>query len=278
MHNFLKELPPYKLFLILRTRFFTDEKLKIQLSKRGHNLDKTLGENTNNRLYVFEVELLLREYKRRKLKPSDITAWAWALLYKAKFNDRYLKNELQKKHFKTVGDYSALLTVIRERRSVREWDVEKEINIDEIIDAIELAKWAPCSCNRQLWKFLIVTKKEGKDVLQLFTNQQFYKKAPVVIVPMINIFEYNKYEKHYADLDMGAIIQNLLLILHSKGFGACWIGITRPPDIPERYKQFCEKFNIDQSIIPVSIIPVGYSGKIPIAPPRKDTEDIINLA
>lgn len=276
MHDFLKETLIYKIFLRIRTKIFTNENLRIQLSKRGHNLDKAISENIDDRPYLFEVELLLKEYHRRKLKPINITKWAWDLVYKAKFDVK--DSEGENKEILSDDSYKKtdFAKIIKSRRSVRKWEAKK-VDIKDIIESIDLAKWAPSSCNRQLWKFLVISKEEDKDFLQIFTSQSFYKKAPIVIVSLVNITGYNKDEKNYAYLDMGAIIQNLLLILHFNGLGACWTGIKHTKDYEKGVDKLRSRFNLEKNLIPVSFISVGKCSKIPKAPPRKDIEEIIKI-
>jgi nitroreductase len=248
----------------------------IQLSKRGHTLDKAISENITYDLFLFEVELLLKECYKRGSKSNEVIEWTWGLVYRAKFNGHDKENGSEEFNLTEPHDISDLGKIIKSRRSIRRWK-ENEINVEEIIKAIDLAKWAPCSCNRQLCSFLIIKNEEDKSFLQIFTNQSFYEKAPLVIVPLVNISEYYENEKHYAYLDMGAIIQNLLLILHSEGLGACWMGIKKSADISKKYEEFRNRFKIDKSKIPVSIIPVGYPEKIPNPPGRKNTKDLILL-
>lgn len=272
---FLKKLPTYKLFLWIRTRMLPEEKLRIQLSKRGHSLDKAITENMNYDLFLFEVELILKEYYRRGLKSSELVSWAWDLVYRTKYNQP--NNESYRDSLiSTTSNKSSLEYIIKSRRSIRVW-TEKDIDVDKIITAIDFAKWAPCSCNRQLWSFLMIRNDDDKNFIQIFTNQSFYKKAPIVIIPLINISEYQENERHYAYLDSGAITQNLLLMLHSEGLGACWMGIKKSPDISEKYKKFRNRFKINESKIPTGIIPVGYPKTIPTPPARNDTKDLIQL-
>ncbi|KGK98395.1 hypothetical protein LI82_11885 [Methanococcoides methylutens] len=264
----------YHRFLIIRTKSLSNDKLQIQLSKRGHSLDKALTENQNYDSYLFEVELLLNEFARRRIQSNEITRWAWYLIYEAKFHDEFVEDLISEKGCNKLDESASLFDTIKNRRSIRSW-TEKDVAKDDLIDAIDIAKWVPCSCNRQLWKFLILENEDEKDFVKMFTKQTFYNKAPLIIVPLIKITEYSKDEKHYAYLDMGAIIQNLLLILHAKGLGTCWIGIKIQADMQNRYELFCSRFNVDNTYIPISIIPVGVPKRTPIVPARKDTNEII---
>jgi len=274
MRDFLERSAIYRVFLRIRPRFLSDEKLLTRLSKRGHNLDKALSQNADNKLYLFELMLLFKEYFRRKLKPTDVTKWAWDLVYRAQLDLGETEPETEQAVYDASFAGTDTAKVITGRRSIRKWDA-KPISTKDITDSINLAKWAPSSCNRQVWKFLIVEKKEDKDLLNIFTHQSFYKKAPFVIVPLVDITDYHKEIKHYAYLDMGAIIQNLLLSLHCKGLGACWIGIKHDKHYESNADKFKAYFHLEENLVPVSLIPVGLYCEIPKAPPRKDAHEII---
>jgi len=274
MHDFLERSVAYKVFLQIRPRFLSDEKLLTRLSKRGHNLDKAISQDADSELYVFELMLLFKEYFRRKLKPTDITRWAWDLVYRARLG----LGDTQQKNAQSKQDASSAKTdiaqAIIDRRSVREWEAEPP-DIKEIIECINLAKWAPSSCNRQVWKFLIVDKDKDKELLNIFTHQSFFRKAPLVVVLLVDITDYHKDIKHYAYLDTGAVIQNLLLSFHCKALGACWIGIKHDKNYQSYADKFRDHFHLEGNFIPVSLIPVGRYSEIPKAPPRKNIDEIL---
>jgi len=271
VNKFLEKLPIYRLFLRVRPRFISDERLKARLSRRGHNLDKALAGGSDNRLYLFELKLLLREYFRRKLKATDISKWAWDLVYQAELN---VPEATTSESPETPAGDQAVTEAIRSRRSVREWD-DRAVVRQEIVDVLDVARWAPSSCNRQVWKFLVVERPQDKEQLMLLTHQTFFQKAPLVIVPLVDTEDYHKEIKHYAYLDSGAVIQNLLLALHAKSLGACWIGVKHDRPFEDNAEQFRSYFGLAENLVPVSLIPVGHYSKTPKTPPRKDAEDLL---
>jgi len=114
-----------------------------------------------------------------------------------------------------------MLKLIKTRRSVRKFkdkDVSREI-VDEILEA---GRWAPSGLNNQPWKFMVL-KAEGKDSLAEHTKySQIVKNANKLIV----VF-FNKQDSYNRDKDLmaiGSCIQNMLIFIHSKKLGACWLG------------------------------------------------------
>ncbi len=273
MNKLIEKLPIYRLFLRIRPRFLSDERLKARLSRRGHNLDKALADDSDHRLYLFELRLLLNEYFRRKLKGTDITRWAWDLVYRAQLNVRET-DTVDSQSLDTPTAHRGIREAIKSRRSVRQWD-DRAVAREDIIAALDAARWAPSSCNRQVWKFLVVDKSQDKEQLMLFTHQSFLEDAPVVIVALVDTGDYHKEITHYAYLDSGAVIQNLLLSLHAGSLGACWIGVKHDRQFESNVSQFRSYFGLPENLVPVSLIPVGHYSKAPKTPPRKDVEDIL---
>lgn len=153
-----------------------------------------------------------------------------------------------------------LKKTIFERRSIRSF-TEETISNAEISELIEAACWAPNAGNQQMWHFVVVKKKEimeamAQAVVDKFDqisaqlgytheldgnkgNALFFAQAPVTIAVFMRPYEskvndalrkleYSPLEiqrlRGQADLQsIGAAIQNLLLLAHAKGYGACWM-------------------------------------------------------
>jgi nitroreductase len=119
----------------------------------------------------------------------------------------------------------------------------------------------------------------------------FFAKAPVVIAVfmtkvkffdpiLISAFKEQGYDetdiiKLYANYDLlsvGAAIQNMLLAIHEKGYGACWVNepaiageeINRILGVPPE-----QKF--------ISLIPVGYPAYTPRTKEMKDLKEVFSV-
>lgn len=97
-----------------------------------------------------------------------------------------------------------LVDLVKSRRSIRRWK-SKRISEDLLLDAIELATWAPNGGNQQNWRFYVVSNKETiiriadavqasiervaswpesklfPDVISWQRRASFFRDAPVVI-------------------------------------------------------------------------------------------------
>ena len=71
-------------------------------------------------------------------------------------------------------EFNDLVTIIRSRRSIRSWE-DKEVSEDLLLQAIELATWAPNGGNQQNWRFYLIinrdTIKAIADVVQASADQ-----------------------------------------------------------------------------------------------------------
>ena len=56
-------------------------------------------------------------------------------------------------------EFTNLADLIRSRRSIRQWQ-DKEVSEGLLLQAIELAIWAPNGGNRQNWRFYVITNRE----------------------------------------------------------------------------------------------------------------------
>ena len=52
-----------------------------------------------------------------------------------------------------------LENIIRSRRSIRSWQ-DKEVPQDLLLQAIELATWAPNGGNQQNWRFYLILNRD----------------------------------------------------------------------------------------------------------------------
>lgn len=150
------------------------------------------------------------------------------------------------------------LEILKSRRSIRKFlpDPVPAGDIEKIITA---ASWAPSGTNMQNWEFVIATSNEikksmkdaveselaevsekislaeAKNVFKTYSlNFTFFNEAPVVIAvikkPYVSITQkimkrYNiQVSKTSADVQgPSAAIENLILMAHVLGYGACWM-------------------------------------------------------
>lgn len=175
---------------------------------------------------------------------------------------------------------------IEERQSVR-FLTDKKVPLSLLNKIFDSVKYAPSAHNAQPWSFVVVTKKldEIWNIIEKETSRFSLKgawkkvrNAPVLIAacmksPDKKQIEEDRLEEKMFFESMGAVIQNLLLLLHAEKLGACWLGGTTKR-AEGKLKEYLE---IPQNHGLVSLISVGYPDENRKAPkkPRKDLKEFL---
>jgi coenzyme F420-0:L-glutamate ligase/coenzyme F420-1:gamma-L-glutamate ligase len=151
-------------------------------------------------------------------------------------------------------DPSTLLEALRSRRSIRRYS-ERPVPRDVLWRLLEAARWAPSAHNRQPWRFAVITDPARRADLAQAMGENFrrdleadklppdevdrqvarsYERishAPALIVLCLSMVDMD----HYPDTRRGQAewvmavqstalaTQNVLLMAHAEGLGACWM-------------------------------------------------------
>ena len=142
---------------------------------------------------------------------------------------------------------------ILSRRSIRKY---KETNIsDDIIEELLKAGMAaPSAGNEKPWEFIILRNKE---VMKKITEVHPYSKMllnTAVAIVVCGDESKEKFKGFWVQ-DCSAATENILIAVQEKGLGAVWLGVYPMTD---RVNAIKEVLNLPDSVIPLSIIPVGY--------------------
>jgi len=159
---------------------------------------------------------------------------------------------------------------------VRQW-TEGSVSDEEIEELIDAARWAPSSGNKQALKFLVVRDEKKRSFLAKVVTGGigFSDKAPVHILVLVDVRGYSlPYFRHMPYLDAGAAIQNILLMAHSIGLGACWLNwegsISRTNE-----ERVYEMFKIPRYYLVMSLVLIGHRRANPDGPPRQSLKEFL---
>jgi nitroreductase len=224
-----------------------------------------------------ECEWLIKCFGKRAFSVDAACKWAIEKFCVAKYQ-LPVSEQLVNAELTSAEHESTFKRVVLDRRSVRKWDASN-VEVCDVEEAVELAKFAPSSCNRQPWQVLLLRTEEHKKFLGDYFPNTFWMTAPLLAVILMDPRVYVENEKHLLYLDAGCFIQNFILALHNRGYGACWIGFkgwnNQGDRFIEKKKQddFFRKFNVQS--LPVSMIALGRPGARVNAPVRKGNDSII---
>ncbi|NQT94750.1 MAG: nitroreductase family protein [Lentisphaerae bacterium] len=137
-----------------------------------------------------------------------------------------------------AGDFLRLAARRRSCRTYRSVPVPRE-RIEKLIEA---ARLAPSACNRQPWRFAVVTEEETRQALAREgilpgLSMEWIADAPVVIAMGIRASTVTHSVAplfsgvDYAWMDVGIAGEHLVLEATQQGLGSCWIGWIRPAKV-----------------------------------------------
>ncbi|HHY14226.1 MAG TPA: nitroreductase family protein [Thermoanaerobacterales bacterium] len=172
-----------------------------------------------------------------------------------------------------------LKEIIYNRTSVRIYK-DKEVPQSLISEILENGNLAPTAGNIQPWEFIIIKEDNKKKEIVNTTfvganmnspkTQKWMLSAPVFIAICGDKEKmYNRYGKNGVDtllyLDCSACIENMLLTAVDLGLASCYVSGFRIDELSN-------VLELPPHIIPIAILPIGYSGIDEIK--RRKKEDV----
>ncbi len=157
---------------------------------------------------------------------------------------------------------------ILNRRSVRNYKVDKSVSNETIAEILDLARFAPSSGNLQNWKVILVSDPGRKEELaSAALKQKWITTSPALLVICNNQADvkrlYNDRGKLlYSIQNVAVFTNNILLAAHSLGLSTCWIGAFDPDAVKMVLR-------IPEGVEPEAIIALGYAAEELEAPSRK---------
>jgi len=197
-----------------------------------------------------------------------------------------------------------LMEAIKKRRAIRKFKPDA-VPQEYIAQLLEAARLAPSGVNAQPWKFKVVTDVATKEKIFLASKNQFQiTQAPAVFVICADTMAMSKgYKVRFKELLDNAVItqydlnkmgldvnkedeinelgkyavsaafntaiatEHIALMATALGLGSCWIHLFDKDEITRI-------FDLPPWIIPVTLMPVGYTDEDPEPRPRNSIEEI----
>jgi nitroreductase len=139
------------------------------------------------------------------------------------------------------------------RTSVRHYMMSQKVEKEKIELMLRAAMAAPSAGNQQPWEYYVVTDRHKLGELAMCSPYA----ASTGRAPLAFVACYRKMTQlsEYAEIDMSASVENLLLEADTLGLGAVWMGIAPVRDRMERVKTV---LGIPDMIEAFAIIACGY--------------------
>jgi len=157
------------------------------------------------------------------------------------------------------------IDAILDRRSIRNYHEgdNYKISLSNMLKIVKSGLSIPPTINKPFIKIIAIDNPKMLSKIANSAKIVFVKQSHVQQVPLIILvaFEAKNSTAFYAKIDIGAIIQLILLRAYSLRIGTCWVGSFSRKKIKEIVK--CPK---DWHLC--SLIVLGYSKNYPKPPPR----------
>ncbi len=153
------------------------------------------------------------------------------------------------------------------RRSIRYFE-DRDVPLGEVLEAIDIARYAPSAKNTQPWRVIIVRDRKILEELSgIHGGASPLRRARLALVVLANM---NESPTSYL-VDASLFAMYLWLALHCRGLGAVWIQTLRNIDDVRRI------LGVPEDYVPVGILATGWPAEKPSPKPRKSLEDIVFL-
>lgn len=155
------------------------------------------------------------------------------------------------KNNNTVDKKEAALSVIQNRKSVRNFVKERPIEKQDIETLLKATMAAPSGRDTRPWEFVVVDDRATLDrMAEALPTAKMLAEAPMAIVVCGDTVR-----SFYWYLDCSAATQNLLLAAEALELGAVW---TAAYPYRDRMQVVIDNTNMPPQVLPLAVIPIGY--------------------
>ena len=161
------------------------------------------------------------------------------------------------------------LELVKSRYSCHSYQPQS-IEQEKLEYVMECVRMAPSACNKQPWRFRVVSTEEGLKGLFGCYNREWFRSAPVcVVASVLHDEEWVRGDgKHHGDIDVAIAVEHLCLAAAEQGLGTCWVCNF---DV-ERCKRVLSLADNEE---PTVLIPIGYPADKPKEKQRKDIKLVV---
>lgn len=140
------------------------------------------------------------------------------------------------------------------RRSIRKYDRSRPVEREKLEQLICAAMYAPTARNLQPWHFLVITDRKLLDRIPEVHPYSLMMREATAAILVCGDREKDPND-FYLVQNGSAATQNILLEAFAMGLGTVWLGVYGRP---ERQEGISRLFALPDTILPISLIAVGY--------------------
>jgi len=145
---------------------------------------------------------------------------------------------------------------------------QEPLQLEDLKLLVDSARWAASGGNLQPWKFVIVMDKKMLEAIKMMAPGIIRDTPPALII-ICHDEKRISGDREMQLYDIGAAMQNMLLMAHALGLGACPIASFDGESV-------AELLELPSQIKPVLLICVGKAVDMP-KPPHKLSMDEVTI-
>jgi len=191
----------------------------------------------------FELDSLVNE-AIIKLKSNKHIEYSLTTQKDMKYNNYFSKIN------SPFPDFAATRSSIRNFRDLN-------VNVEDILESINIAKSTPSACNRQCWRtYLYQDKNTIKKILDVQGGNRGFGHLVdklIVVTAELGVF-ITPGERNQAFIDGGMYVMNLLYSLHYNKIGVCTLNCSNDVDRDIKMRNLC---SIGQSEVFIAMLACG---------------------
>jgi nitroreductase len=148
--------------------------------------------------------------------------------------------------------------LIEKRYSVRAYE-KRPVEDEKLQLVLNAARMAPTGSNRQAFQLLVIHTTGREDEMRRIYNKDWFVDAPIVIVAC---------GAPGYQLDIGIVMDHLILAATALGLGTCWIGSLNRDAVREI-------LGVPEDIEPIICTTLGYGAGETRPKKRKPLEELV---
>ncbi len=264
---------------------YTPENMAATIRRYAHVLEK--GIYMPDRRIRFgkrvadQLQQLLMDWDRIYHDTGDETVdWAKEVfgLYQDEKNKPHQRRTFNRHHEYTEAEKGAIQKIIYNRRSCRNFDPGRKIDLELVRTLVKLANASPSSCNRQTCFVFLVEQTEDMAVIESCSSggKGFASRAPYTLIVCTDLCSYNlPAERHLIYIDGGIFSQTLMLAAEALGLSTCFLNWASQSDGDETVMR--KRFEIPEYFEIIGLINMGYSEFEYNPAPRKTVGETMRM-
>lgn len=165
------------------------------------------------------------------------------------------------------------------RRSVRAFDLVRDVNVEDVQHAVSAALSTPSVCNRQAWRVHLFTQPH--DVARIIAHQNgnsgFGDGVPALAIITVDTRLFaGAGERHQRWIDGGLFAMSFAYGLHSRGLGSCMLNWSMKNEASDRLRNSAGIADYEDIVMLVAIGHTENSFRIARSP-RRPLDSVLEL-